>query len=462
MSDQPWLKWIMQLSLVDGPLPWTFWILTMLGVAILLIALIVRRGHKPLGITVIVTVICGVVGWLLSWLLSDVFKVFGVTIGPKVMLAVGEGFAVLGFAIAAFVFMRRFKRVIAALLIPISLLATCLHVDAIYGQYQTIGSIFGYSSYEKLPTEDTGKASTEDTDKALMTVEQWKAKAQAHELGSIPSEGRLYEVSIPNTKSGFNVRNAVVYLPPAALSEHPPALPVMELLCGQPGAPQHFFECSHMQDMLDAYAAEHDGLAPIVISPDQNGSFTNNSLCADTSQGKAETYLTEDVVDWVNDNLPVSSQKWAIGGFSQGGTCSVQLGPRHPNQYMMMIPIDSELQPTNGSVESMIANYFDGDAEAYNAQVPVNAIKAHAPSNQVLFFGAGKLDNDSVNNMRTISQAASEAGMSVTMLQVPNTAHDWHAAEAVLEPALDKFCQLSGLGELTKSLEEYSSVEVLK
>ena len=42
-----------------------------------------------------------------------------------------------------------------------------------------------------------------------------------------PKEGRIYDASIPAAKSGFKVRDAMVYLPPAALSAEPPELPVM-------------------------------------------------------------------------------------------------------------------------------------------------------------------------------------------------------------------------------------------
>lgn len=117
-----------------------------------------------------------------------------------------------------------------------------------------------------------------------------------------------------------------------------------------------------------------------MIVPDQNGEASHNSLCADTTQGNAETYLTKDVVVWAKRNLPVakSAKMWAIGGFSQGGTCTTQLGPRHPELYGAMLPVDGELKPTNGTVAKMVKEYFAGDQSAYDAQVPVNVIAATA------------------------------------------------------------------------------------
>ena len=141
---------------------------------------------------------------------------------------------------------------------------------------------------------------------------------------------------------------------------------------------------------------------------------------------------------------------WAMGGFSQGGTCTTQLVPRHPEIYGAMLPVDGELKPTNGSVGKMIQEYFAGDRKAYDEQVPVNAIASTGTSEQALFTGAGERDKESISNMRTIAAAARKAG------------HDWHAVQAVWRPGLDWFGERTGLGEMTKSLKEYPQVEVLQ
>lgn len=98
--------------------------------------------------------------------------------------------------------------------------------------------------------------------------------------------------------------------------------------------------------------------------------------------GNALTYLTQDVVDWVKTNLPAAqdAKDWAIAGFSQGATCSLQIGVNHPDLFGTMIPTDSEIKPTNGSRQEMIDRFFDGDTTAYENQVPVNAIRNHAPT----------------------------------------------------------------------------------
>ena len=334
----------------------------------------------------------------------------------------------------------------------ITLVITFCMID----MFDTIGTLVGYTPYASLGSIEVHKAA--------MSVSDWHSKARKGSLPSMPSQGKVLTVDIPNAKSNFTARKAMIYLPPAALSDRPPALPVMELLAGQPGSPSRLIDAGNIAATMNAYAAKHDGLAPIVLVPDQNGEATHNSLCADTTQGNAETYLTTDVVNWAKKMLPVakSARMWAMGGFSQGGTCTTQLVPRHPDIYGAMLPVDGELKPTNGSVGKMVQEYFAGDRKAYDEQVPVNAIAATGTPEQALFTGAGERDKESISNMRTIADAARKAGMEVTELIVTGTGHDWHAVQAVWRPGLDWFGERTGLGEMAKSLKEYPQVEVLQ
>ena len=186
----------------------------------------------------------------------------------------------------------------AAALIPFVLVSTALRIDSIYGEYQTIGSLIGYSSYHPL--------STSHMQKGTLTVDEWLREVLDGKLPPAAAHGKVYSVDISNTASGFRARTAAVYMPPAALSDTPPELPVLVMLAGQPGNPDRVFSASGIAAILDQYAKAHHGLAPIVISPDQNGDNTVNSLCADTTKvGRAETYLTVDVPRWIKAHLRV-------------------------------------------------------------------------------------------------------------------------------------------------------------
>lgn len=211
------------------------------------------------------------------------------------------------------------------------------------------------------------------------------------------------------------------------------------MLSGQPGSPGRVFQAGGIQTMMDGYAKTHDGLAPIVIAADQLGADSHNTLCVDSKvYGNALTYLTQDVVDWVKTNLPAAqdAKDWAIAGFSQGATCSLQIGVNHPDLFGTMIPTDSEIKPTNGSQQEMIDRFFDGDTTAYENQVPVNAIRNHAPTHQMLIIGAGQKDTTSIRNVKTIAPVAAKAGMRVAAVESSGNAHDWHAVQDVLRYGL--------------------------
>lgn len=463
MNDAPsWLRSFiesfMAVTLTSGPLPVIAYALAVAGIAALVIWQLLRDDRRRMIGQLAIALCAGTLGLLAAWLVSDGIMVFGVSLGWAVIVTVAVGFAALGFLVATAVQAHRMRRAIAIILVPIALIATAVRVDTIYGEYQTIGSLVNYSPYQSIGATSLGN----DT----ITIAEWQRRAARHTLpNDLPTRGSLYTQRIANTRSRFQARDAMVYLPPAALSSTPPRLPVLILLAGQPGSPSRAMSASGIIALLDDYAAAHDGLAPIVVSPDQNGTNTINSLCADTTKrGKAETYLTHDVPDWIRGHLPVSTdaKDWAIAGFSQGGTCSTQLAPRHPDLFGTMIAVDGEIAPTDGSVEHMVATYFGGDRAAYESQVPTKAIAAHAPSDQAAVLAAGEHDTTSVANVRTIGAAARKAGMDVTTLEVPGTGHDWHAVHATLEAALPWWCARTGLGTTDKTWSDYTALQVIR
>ncbi|WP_347012559.1 alpha/beta hydrolase, partial [Bifidobacterium dentium] len=237
------------------------------------------------------------------------------------------------------------------------------------------------------------------------------------------------------------------------------------MLSGQPGCPNRVFNAGGIQTMMDDYAQHHQGLAPIVIAADQLGADSHNTLCVDSQvYGNALTYLTQDVVDWVKDNLPAAqdAKDWAIAGFSQGATCSMQIGPNYPNLFGTIIPTGSEIGPSNGSEQEMIDRFFDGDREAYERQIPINAIRNHAPSDQTLIMGTGEKDVESLHNIEEIAPVARKAGMHVTAVESLGNAHDWHAVQDTLRYGLAVFGYDTGMSSVKPKLSDYTNLRRIK
>lgn len=460
--------WLMNISLVDGWFSATLFSITAVLAAILLGIAIWEmvdgsRGGGKRAIAVVacpmvIAVIAGIVGLVIAWLLSDVFVVFGVELGPRVIAWAGCGCAIVGFAVSHVMLHRGVLRAVAVILVVCAVFSTATGIDQAYGEYATIGSLFGQDSYRE--ADLTGMAKRSD----LISVTQWRQEAADGSISDIPAHGEVSKVNIPATTSHFEARQALVYLPPAALvtAKHKPALPVILMMSGQPGSPGRVFAAGGIQTMMDDYAQHHGGLAPIVIAADQLGDDSHNTLCVDSPvYGKALTYLTKDVVDWVKTNLPAArqAQDWAIAGFSQGATCSLQIGANHPNLFGTIIPTGSELKPTNGSESSMISRFFHGDRTAYEKQIPINAIRNHAPSNQTLVIGAGERDRESVRNVELIAPVAQQEGMHVTAVESLGNAHDWHAVRDTLRYGLVVFGYNTGLSDAKPKLADYPNLK---
>ncbi len=460
--------WLMNISLVDGWFPATLFSITAVLAAILLGIAIWEmiggsRGGGKRAIAVVacpmvIAVIAGIVGLVIAWLLSDVFVVFGVELGPRVIAWAGCGCAIVGFAVSHVMLHRGVLRAVAVILVVCAVFSTATGIDQAYGEYATIGSLFSQDSYRE--ADLTGMAKRSD----LISVTQWRQEAADGSISDIPAHGEVSKVNIPATTSHFEARQALVYLPPAALvtAKHKPALPVILMMSGQPGSPGRVFAAGGIQTMMDDYAQHHGGLAPIVIAADQLGDDSHNTLCVDSPvYGKALTYLTKDVVDWVKTNLPAArqAQDWAIAGFSQGGTCSLQIGANHPDLFGTIIPTGSELKPTNGSESSMISRFFYGDRTAYEKQIPINAIRNHAPSNQTLVIGAGERDRESVRNVELIAPVAQQEGMHVTAVESLGNAHDWHAVRDTLRYGLVVFGYNTGLSDAKPKLADYPNLK---
>lgn len=118
MKNSVW-KTFMELSLVRGIVPRTVFGLTAIAAIILVIGLALSKSNKrgrlhPLIVSLIAAVLAGAAGMLVAWLVSDVFMVFGVSLGWPVTFTIAGGIAGVGFVIAAAVTLRGVRRAGAA------------------------------------------------------------------------------------------------------------------------------------------------------------------------------------------------------------------------------------------------------------------------------------------------------------------------------------------------------------
>jgi S-formylglutathione hydrolase FrmB len=255
-----------------------------------------------------------------------------------------------------------------------------------------------------------------------------------HPPRGMPKTGAVYQANIPGVRSGFAARPGYIYLPPAYLAKPRPQLPVLVLLGGQPGDSRAWVDSGGIQAMMDGFASRHHGLAPVVVMPDDLGSYFANPMCLNSRLGDVQTYLTVDVPNWITSHLQVRppAQGWAISGFSEGGTCAIQLSTQAPRLYPVFVDISGQVEPTLGSRQLTISRAFGGDAAAFARVDPIDVLaRTRFPRNAGVFV-RGANDMVYAPQQRTMYLAARHAGMKVTFIDLPG-GHDWRVWRGGLE-----------------------------
>ncbi len=362
----------------------------------------------------------GLLGWFLVWLLDDVENVFGVALTPVTTMWAALGLAGVGLALANLFRSRWWRKVVAAVSIPVFLLAAAAGINVDFGAYRDLDDALGVIPYHALDLHsEHGEVVDAGTDYAATTS-----------VDDPPAKGEIGKVRIPATRSHFPAREAVVYLPPIALTADPPVLPVLYAFSGQPGAPADVFTAGRIGDVMNAFAAAHHGYAPIVVAADQLGGPGRNPMCVDSRDGgDSATYLLQDVRDWVSSHFRVSSDPaaWGVAGYSQGATCAVQFATGHPELFGSALASSSELGPTLGDRATTIATGFGGSASAYERAQPAAMMAAHAPyEDSLLVLGVGQNDAKYTAFAKTLQADARRAGIAAELLISPGSAHDWN------------------------------------
>jgi S-formylglutathione hydrolase FrmB len=419
---------LLDLRLEAGPFP-----IVVYGLAVVtLVVLATRRPvRRWLPIQLLGALAGAGLGLILAWLVSDVWDSFGVALTPVTRLWFALGVGGIGFAIAGLWRARAWRVVLGSTSVFLFAFAGAVGVNVDVAEFPSLGSALGVSTITRLTLPSAQPTPTVTAIESL--AQSWHAPA------GLPKSGTVGTVTIPATVSHFAARSAVVYLPPAALVANAPRLPVLEMLSGQPGAPANLITSGAMATILDQYAAAHEGLAPIVVVPDQLGAPQVNPMCVDSPLGNSATYLTVDVPNWITHHLHVlpSGADWAIGGFSQGGTCSIQLGAKYRGLYGSILDIAGELAPHHGSIPATIASGFGGSAAAYAAEVPLALLSSGAPYADTLgIFVVGQNDARFGAASVTVSNAAQTAGMTVHHILSPGTAHDWKTVQFAIRQAI--------------------------
>jgi S-formylglutathione hydrolase FrmB len=420
---------VLDASLLGGPVAW---VLTAAGVAggLFLIAARSRRWwtvHLPL-------VVLGAAGMtaLIAFFVDRVWQPFADPLPAVVLLAV---WAILTATALAVEGMRR-RRVPGRLATGVALVAVLAavaqSVNGFYREYPTLRTALGLPASDEVPFTDVHlREPLVPAQPGRPLDVAWRAP------DGMPAAGVVTQADIPAVRSGFSARQAWLYLPPAYLTSPRAQLPVLVLLSGQPGSPQDWFDSGELAARMDRFAARHEGLAPVVVAPDYLGDSLANPLCMDSRLGQVATYLGVDVPAWIRQTLQVDPDPaaWAIGGLSNGGTCSLQMAVTAPAVYPTFVDISGQAEPSLGDHARTVQATFGGDEAAFAAVNPLQVMQTRAFPDVAGYLVAGTDDSTYLPQAQRVYAVCRDAGMAVELHVLPG-GHTWQVWGPGLEGAL--------------------------
>jgi enterochelin esterase-like enzyme len=414
------VDFIADIRLTDGPVLWAACVLGS-AAAVYLVWRPTSPGRRPWWLSVLVAVAGGFAGVaLVHWALIDVFSAFPEDLPDDVLLWSVPATAALILALVRIPRSTTWQRTAGITAFLLVLLLSGVQINAYFGLNRTVSDLLG-TALARVPELETGLMRQQGGPPPA-PLEGWAPQ------GELPSEGVLRKATIPGPASALETREAYIYLPPAYFAANRPALPVLVLFSGQPGGPADWLTGGALRTHMDAFAAAHGGLAPVVVVADPNGSQSANTLCLDSRIARADTFLAVDVPAWINATLDVDPKhsRWAVGGFSFGATCAVQMGTRHPEVYSSVLAFSSELEPALAKErKKTIDAAYAGDTAAFERETPLSVMKQRRFDSSAAYFAAGERDPEFVGYMDTLADAARKAGFTVEARKVQHAGHSW-------------------------------------
>lgn len=431
-----------------GPLDWSLLsgavpvLVTVLGIAALAFLVCSRRRSWWLRSAPLAALLAALLTWLIGVAVDDWWQPFPEGLPRRDLVWIGVAVLALVLALFRMPGLRRRGRIGAVLAVLLVFAMAGSKVNQQYQQYPTLRAVPG-------PWQVRTGALTagEQARQPVLPVPQGKTLTDVWvPPAGMPAAGTLSSIAVPGTVSHFAARDGYVYLPPAYRTSPRPLLPVLVLLPGQPGDPDSWINAAQLVPTMDAYAAQHQGLAPVVVMVDPLGSTFANTLCMDSKIANVQTYLARDVPDWINAHLQVAPGRTArtIGGLSFGGTCSLQLAVNAPEVYGSFLDLSGQDEPTLGSRQKTVDAAFGGDDAAFAKVNPLDVLARKSFPDTAAALVAGTADTTYTPQQRRVQAACVKAGMQTEFLLLPG-GHSWALWRAGLVAQLPWLAKHTGL-----------------
>jgi S-formylglutathione hydrolase FrmB len=130
--------------------------------------------------------------------------------------------------------------------------------------------------------------------------------------------------------------------------------------------------------------------------------------------------------------------RWALVGYSEGGTCALTLALRHPGIYGRFVDIAGDPAPNYwGGPRATLQTLYAGNTTAQALHSPSWLLQRHGYPGMVAWFATANSDALRASNAQLTAQSA-RAGIEVQTFNSPG-GHTWtyaHQAFARIYPGL--------------------------
>ncbi len=397
-------------SLVNGWLPWVIYVL---APATVVLSVSWRDGRwrrellwgVPIGLGLVVV----------ASIANDVFDLIPYSFPESFYAFVGLAAFALTVAVVSYRTDRVWRRLDSFLAVVACVALLGVVVNGHYQYFPTVANVFG-----------------KVTDNELALPQLVEIKTEVEKTGTLPTNGYIVHTAIPGTVSGFPARDGYIYFPPAYFAKEAPKLPVLLMLHGTPGGPEDWLVGGQAAQVADAFAAMHEGKAPILVMADATGGDTADTECVNGGHGQSETYLTTDVPNFVNKTFGTTpgARSWGVAGLSMGGYCALMLELRHPDLFGVFGDYSGLDRPELDPPENALADLFGGNQQTMDGYEPVKILRAKSFPGLAGWFEVGTSDDGPLKATQQIAPLAEKAGITTCVLIRPG-GHDfgfWHQA----------------------------------
>ena len=183
-------------------------------------------------------------------------------------------------------------------------------------------------------------------------------------------------------------------------------------------------------------------LAPGVVSrgatvaPTAAVGFTSDSECLNAVGGpQFETYLTRDVVGWVDRRYRTVRQAGGrvVGGMSSGGYCALNLGLRHQDEFSVILAHEPYGTPGTSARWRLLG----GSQARYQANSPIAYLPTMPFRHRLaVFLDAPASDPGSLSDTLRVAHELAARDQLVSLQIVHGVGHTWQEARRELPYSL--------------------------